>query len=152
MSIWIKNSLISEPLTVSQNMKSMIVNENGQVLFKCMSEGTPSASAYYWSFRDVNLSKVSYILQSFVLLLNFHYHFKENSSDVTVSGGNLTLKNIKQFQDGEYTCVVEQKLKTYRNLQQTSFVLVVAGKFRKFASKISTKSKSSKHIFLFYEC
>jgi hypothetical protein len=66
-------------------------------------------------------------MKNFEDCLGDHGDFLDGSENVIISGGSLTLKKIQADQAGEYSCIVEQKLGTVRNIQQRDFELIVAG-------------------------
>jgi hypothetical protein len=59
--------------------------------------------------------------------LDVHDDFPDESDNIKISSGTLTLKNIQPEQAGEYTCIADQLLQTNRNIQQRSFELIVVG-------------------------
>jgi hypothetical protein len=54
-----------------------------------------------------------------------------HGGNISISSEEITLKNLQPEQSGEYTCVVDQRLKTYRSLQEKNFDLMVVGELKK---------------------
>jgi hypothetical protein len=48
-------SVCTDPQVIFPSAKSVIVNEGGEVTFRCASSGVPAPVDYYWWFGDARL-------------------------------------------------------------------------------------------------